>query len=84
MDHRKALGERLAHLGIAVLRRKRRAAWSKWVEETRLWMEEQHLVRFRNRPTELVLRPCHHKFLFRTPPERGAVVANCSLARCCR
>lgn len=60
LDHRKTLGERLAHLGAAVLRRKRCAAWSKWVEETRLWMEEQHLVRFgpAERPgRELLLQP---------------------------
>lgn len=44
LDRRKTLGARLAHLGIAVLHRKRSAAWSLWVEETRQWMEELHLV----------------------------------------
>lgn len=42
---RKALGLRLARLDPSVTRRKRRAAWGCWLEETKRSLEEQRLVR---------------------------------------
>lgn len=44
LEHRKALGLRLARLGPGVARRKRAAAWGRWVQETLRLMEEQHTV----------------------------------------
>lgn len=44
LDRQKTAGLRLGHLGVAVLRRKRSAAWGLWIEETRRWVEQQHLV----------------------------------------
>ncbi|CAM9403052.1 unnamed protein product [Pylaiella littoralis] len=52
VDRRKALGLRLGHLGVAVLHRRRSAAWGLWVGETRRWVEEQHLIELRNRRFE--------------------------------
>lgn len=73
MYHRRTLGERLAHLGVAVLRRKRCAAWSKWAEETRLWMEEQLLVRVKAHSDFLELCLCSilHEMLSSACPREG-------------
>lgn len=74
LEHRKSLGERLAHLGVAVMRRKRSAAWSTWMEEARRWMEEQHLVRV-DGPTDF---GCVEML---SNARAGAVASNCSPAR---
>ncbi|CAM9534291.1 unnamed protein product [Ectocarpus sp. 13 AM-2016] len=52
LEHRKKSGLRLAQLETAVLRRRRSAAWGVWFQETRSWVEEQHLMELVNRRSE--------------------------------